>query len=60
MLARRDLILARYYGGKTPVPRVVMEEDSIPELPVIEPPVLPVIPTDTLVDSLTDSLVHKP
>jgi len=42
MLERRDLILARYYGGKTPVPPAL--EDSIPEIPPIEPPVLPVIP----------------
>jgi monofunctional biosynthetic peptidoglycan transglycosylase len=54
MLARRDLILARYYGGKTPVPHV--QEDSIPEVPVIEPPILPVIPFDSLVDSL----IHQP
>ncbi len=64
MLARRDLILARYYGGKTPVPPA--EEDSIPAVPVIEPPILPVIPIDSLVpvdslaDSLPDSLIHKP
>ena len=50
MLARRDLILARYYGGKTPVPRI--QEDSIPDIPAIEPIVLPVIPLD--------SLVHQP
>lgn len=54
MLARRDLILARYYGGKTPVPHI--DEDSIPVIPEIEPPVLPVIP----IDSVVDSLVHKP
>ncbi len=54
MLVRRDQILARYYGGKTPVPRI--PEDSIPDVPVIEPPVLPVIP----VDSLVDSLIHQP
>jgi monofunctional biosynthetic peptidoglycan transglycosylase len=62
MLARRDLILARYYGGKTPVPPML--EDSIPEVPVIEPPILPVIPIDSVVDSLPDSLpdslVHQP
>ena len=46
MLARRDLILARYYGGKTPVPPAL--EDSIPEIAPIEPPVLPPI-LDTLV-----------
>jgi monofunctional biosynthetic peptidoglycan transglycosylase len=54
MLARRSLILARYYGGKTPVPRV--QEDSIPDVPEIEPPILPVI----LIDSLADSLIHQP
>ena len=64
MLARRDLILARYYGGKTPVPPAL--EDSIPEVPVIEPPILPVIPmpldsiVDSLPDSLPDSLIHQP
>jgi len=46
MLARRDLILARYYGGNTPVPPAL--EDSIPEIPQIETPILPAIP-DTLV-----------
>jgi len=56
MLARRDLILARYYGGKTPVPHI--EEDSIPVLPEIEPPVLPVIPLDSLRHA--DSLIHQP
>ena len=71
MLARRDLVLARYYGGKIPVPPIA--EDSIPDVPVIEPPpILPVIPldsiahaltdslTDSVTDSLTDSLIHKP
>jgi len=34
MLARRDLILARYYGGKTPVPPVPSaDDDSIPVIP---------------------------
>jgi monofunctional biosynthetic peptidoglycan transglycosylase len=47
MLARRDLILARYYGGKSPVPHI--DEDSIPEIPVIEPPQLPIIPLDSSV-----------
>ncbi len=64
MLARRDLILARFYGGKTPVPPL-LPEDSIPEVPVIEPPILPVIPLDSLVDSVVvdtvpDSLIHQP
>ena len=52
MVARRDLILARYYGGKTPVPPAL--EDSIPEIPPIEPPILPPI-LDTLV--IPDTLV---
>ena len=46
MLARRDLILARYYGGKTPVPPA--EEDSIPIIPPIEVPTLPLIPLDSI------------
>lgn len=61
MLARRDLILARYYGGKTPVPP--MAEDSIPEVPVIDPPIIPVIPLvplDAVADSVPDSLIHQP
>jgi monofunctional glycosyltransferase len=52
MLARRDLILARYYGGATPVPPAL--EDSIPEIPHIEPPILPPI-LDTLV--VPDTLI---
>jgi monofunctional biosynthetic peptidoglycan transglycosylase len=54
MMERRNLILAHYYGGKTPVPHV--EEDSIPDVPVIESPVIPVIP----LDSASDSLIHQP
>jgi monofunctional biosynthetic peptidoglycan transglycosylase len=46
MIARRDLILARYYGGKTPVPPA--EEDSIPVIPPIEAPTLPLIPLDSI------------
>ncbi len=53
MLARRDLILARYYGGQTPVPPAL--EDSIPEIAPIEPPVLPVI-LDSVVVSDTLSI----
>ena len=53
MLARRNLILARYYGGKNPVPHI--DEDSIPVIPEIEPPILPVIP----LDSSADSLIHQ-
>ena len=52
MLERRDLILARFYGGQRPVPRI--PEDSLPlvELPEIDPPVIPVLPVD--------SLIHQP
>jgi monofunctional biosynthetic peptidoglycan transglycosylase len=51
MLSRRDLILARYYGAKTVVPRI--NEDSIPPSPEIEPPILP----DSLLRA--DSLIHQ-
>jgi monofunctional biosynthetic peptidoglycan transglycosylase len=51
MLARRDLILARYYGGKTPVPPAA--EDSIPNIPTIEPPIVPVIPDTVVVPDTT-------
>ena len=46
MLERRNLILARYYGGKTPVPPAV--EDSIPDIAPIEQPILPPV-LDTVV-----------
>ena len=52
MLERRELILAHYYGGKTPVPPVL--EDSIPTIPPIEAPVVPIIPIDTVV---TDTVI---
>jgi monofunctional biosynthetic peptidoglycan transglycosylase len=59
MLARRDLILARYYGGRTPVPPI--SEDSIPDVPEIEPPIIPIIPIDSLAPlSPADSLIHQP
>lgn len=41
MLTRRYMILARYYGGKTPVPPAL--EDSIPEIVPIEPPIIPAL-----------------
>jgi len=50
MLARRDLILARFYGGKTPVPPAL--EDSVPEIGPIEPPVLPPILDTSAVDTV--------
>ena len=51
VLARRDLILARYYGGKTPVPPA--EEDSIPQIVPMEPPILPPIPDTLLIPDTT-------
>ncbi len=47
MIARRDLILARYYGGNIPVPPAL--EDSIPEIAPIEPPILPAIPDSIVI-----------
>jgi len=47
MLARRDLILARYYGSNIPVPPAL--EDSIPEIAPIEPPLLPAIPDSIVI-----------
>jgi monofunctional biosynthetic peptidoglycan transglycosylase len=52
MVARRDLILARYYGGRTPVPPAL--EDSIPEIPPIEPPILPILDTLVIPDTTRD------
>lgn len=50
MLARRGLILSRYYGGKVPVPRAE-EELLVPVIPPIELPVIPAV---------ADSLIHQP
>ena len=65
MLARRDLILARYYGGRVAVPRAV-EDSTIPDIPPITAPLLPPV-IDSLMDSIRvqtdsgkDSLVHQP
>jgi monofunctional biosynthetic peptidoglycan transglycosylase len=52
MLARRDLILARYYGAKTPVPPA--EEDSIPLIAPIEPPIFPILDTLVIPDTTRD------
>ena len=57
MLARRVLILARYYGGAVPVPPVLEDSLTIPAVPPIDAPLLPPV-IDTLMDSLrvqTDS-----
>lgn len=51
MLARRELILARYYGRDVVVPRGEPVEDI--EIPVIPPITAPVLPP-------LDSLIHQP
>ena len=55
MLARRDLILARYHGADVYIPPV--EEIDIP-LPLITPIEVPVVPP--VIDSLLDSIRVKP
>ncbi len=59
MLARRDLILARYHGVDVSIPPLPEEawRDSLPAIPPITVPLLPPV-IDTLMDSLrvqTDS-----
>jgi monofunctional biosynthetic peptidoglycan transglycosylase len=53
MLARRDLILARYHGADVYIPPVPEEIglDSLPPIPAIELPIIPPV-----IDSLMDSL----
>ena len=55
MLARRDLILARYHGADVYIPPD--EEVEIP-LPVIPPIDVPLIPP--VIDTLMDSIRVKP
>jgi monofunctional biosynthetic peptidoglycan transglycosylase len=57
MLERRNLILTRYYGGKTPVPR--MPEDSVPEVPAIESPIVPPLPDSVTVPDTTQDQPEK-
>jgi monofunctional biosynthetic peptidoglycan transglycosylase len=56
MLARRDLILARYRGVDVAIPPALdeVELDSLPPIPPIPPIVVPVLPpaSDSLLDSL--------
>jgi len=55
MLARRDLILARFHGVDVYIPPEE-EIDSLPEIPPIAPPVIPTV-LDTLpVDSIRDTV----
>jgi monofunctional biosynthetic peptidoglycan transglycosylase len=53
MLARRDLILARYRGADVDVPPVLedLALDSLPPLPPIAVPIIPLV-IDTLMDSI--------
>jgi monofunctional glycosyltransferase len=50
MLARRDLILARYHGADVYIPPVDETEIPLPVIPPIEVPLIPVI--DSLMDSI--------
>ena len=45
MLARRSLILARYFGGRAAVPRAVEDEEplEVPEIPPFELPEIPLV-----------------
>lgn len=54
MLARRDLILARYRGADVDIPPAPDGLDSLPTLPITVPPILPVL------DSLLDSVQVRP
>ncbi|HEV8398915.1 MAG TPA: biosynthetic peptidoglycan transglycosylase [Gemmatimonadales bacterium] len=51
MLARRDLILARYHGADVYIPPVDEIEIPPPEIPPIDVPLIPVV-IDTLMDSI--------
>jgi hypothetical protein len=57
MLARRRLILARYYGADVKIPRMDELEASIDSivLPTIELPIIPPV-----LDSLVDSVLVQP
>jgi len=58
MLSRREMILARYFGGNRPVPRA--REESLPLLPPITQSLLDSLRVIPLPDSGTDSSVHQP
>jgi monofunctional glycosyltransferase len=70
MLARRDLILARYRGADVYIPPVEEVEIALPPIPAIEVPLIPpvmdslldsikVVP-DTTRDTTRDTSVHQP
>jgi membrane carboxypeptidase/penicillin-binding protein PbpC len=58
MLARRDLILARYHGADVYIPPVEEIEVQAPPIPLIPPIPVPVIPP--VIDSLLDSMRVRP
>jgi monofunctional biosynthetic peptidoglycan transglycosylase len=58
MLARREMILARYFGGKRPVPRA--REEPLPLLPPITGSLMDSLRVIPLPDTGTDSSVHQP
>jgi monofunctional glycosyltransferase len=51
MLARRDLILARYYGADVYIPPVEEVDVALPVIPPIDVPLIPPV-IDTLMDSI--------
>ena len=63
MLARRDLILARYHGADVYIPPVDEIEIPPPVIPPIDVPLIPVV-IDTLMDSIKvvpdSTSVHQP
>ena len=60
MLARRDLILARYYGGKVAVPRAA--EESLPLVPPVIEDLMDSLKVIPLPDTIParDSSIHQP
>jgi len=55
MLARRDLILARYHGADVYIPPVEETEIPVPVMPPIDVPLIPPV-----IDSLMDSIRVRP
>jgi len=55
MLARRDLILARYHGADVYIPPVEETEIPVPVIPPIDVPLIPPV-----IDSLMDSIRVRP
>ena len=57
MLARQDLILARYHGVSVSIPPLP-EDPGLDSLPAIPPITVPIIPP--VIDSLMDSIRVRP